>query len=667
MKQIFTLLLIIICIANTLQAQRISKLRPVNEKGERNGQWTLFYDADHSLVLDSTRAKIYRIINYENDQPIGITLEYYTNNTPRWEGRIIRDKPLESLDGVCTWYDYFGNKQVEKKYNNGEFKSSEYYHFSNGARVKLSNSWEDDITLLAEKYRAHNFKEALEALEKYINPMEFSYGPQHMYVFWSVLAICYLETDQYESYERVKGYIQWRYDSDLNEGVLNNVGLHALEFKNFDKAEEYLKRSLAQIELSLNDNPDYKTYTQVLDNLGVLFLEQKEYDKAEGYITRAHNLKQIWFYQDSIKISRSLNLLGEVQIKLGRKVTGLKNLQNGLSIDRALFRKGKIERYDNSLNDLATFYADELHFNKALELYEEEIQTTPNGVKRISDQITTLTNIAYTYSKLSRFVEAEQYYKQIELMIISNYGKTSFKYSDWLHQYAKLKHSMEDLDEAERFYKSTLNLKASLKGENNLDYATVLNNYGRCLTKQNKFWEAQNALSLSLNIRVGLSGVGDSEIYTGIQNLGGLYMEMKMYEEATVLFYSLAVAQDKVIGWANPEYFTTLQNLAGALWNSSQYQLAKIAYEESTGIAYLLFGPNSGEYLHSCLAIATLNLEQKEYFSAEKMLHRLIEKAEVNTNTTFQIRGLERLSSLYQSTGREQDYQKVVDLIDSLK
>ena len=70
-RLIITLLLTAVqCVA----AQIVFAPNAFNARGQKEGQWTLFFDGNWKRVESPAEATFYRIINYKAGRPSGITI-----------------------------------------------------------------------------------------------------------------------------------------------------------------------------------------------------------------------------------------------------------------------------------------------------------------------------------------------------------------------------------------------------------------------------------------------------------------------------------------------------------------------------------------------------------------------------------------------------------------
>ncbi|HOU99030.1 MAG TPA: CHAT domain-containing protein [Bacteroidales bacterium] len=177
-------------------------------------------------------------------------------------------------------------------------------------------------------------------------------------------------------------------------GCYNNIGVVYKSQGAYDKAAEYLIKSMYVFKEMINSNDSITStngkygFAGCCNNIGLLYTQQGLYEKAEYY------LKQSLKVRDSLKdrfgIAQCYNNIGEVH--LNRLYLKINDEQ-------------KKEEFETSLQ----------YFNKAIEIYKElsedkkNIQDNYYARRGITD---CLGNIGVLYKESQHFYEAIEMYKQ---------------------------------------------------------------------------------------------------------------------------------------------------------------------------------------------------------------------------------------------------------------
>jgi len=121
MRKAVIALMVLIGMSASIFAQIPKHPNKIDAAGKKQGMFTFLYDANWNVITKPDSAVFYRIAKYKDDQPLGITRDYYKNGTVQWEGRILQDDPqiLDSLiiqyneDGSVLRYDYYVKGEYE--------------------------------------------------------------------------------------------------------------------------------------------------------------------------------------------------------------------------------------------------------------------------------------------------------------------------------------------------------------------------------------------------------------------------------------------------------------------------------------------------------------------------------------------------------------------------
>ena len=137
MRLSISLIFVFLSIASLVFSQLPLAPNVTDEKGKRQDDWVIYYDADWHEIEDTSYAEFYRKISYENDKPIGLVTDYYTKGIKQWEGELSADRP-DLANGKVKYYYENGNimKEGLMKKNNavGEWGNytfkGKFSHFS---------------------------------------------------------------------------------------------------------------------------------------------------------------------------------------------------------------------------------------------------------------------------------------------------------------------------------------------------------------------------------------------------------------------------------------------------------------------------------------------------------------------------------------------------------
>lgn len=115
----------------------------IDSLGKKQGNWTIFYNAEWVKVQNPKLASYYRTINYKDNVPQGTARDFFITGELQWAGNLLSDDPEDVLTGEVNWY-----------YRNGIVSRKEYY--KNGKREGIANSYFDDGKLKTKETFKNN-------------------------------------------------------------------------------------------------------------------------------------------------------------------------------------------------------------------------------------------------------------------------------------------------------------------------------------------------------------------------------------------------------------------------------------------------------------------------------------------------------------------------------
>lgn len=273
--------------------------------GKRQGKWTILVDKDWNEIPTKSGAAYYRIIDYKDGKPQGVSRDYTISGQLQWEGQLISDTP-DVNDGLCIWYEPDGNKSKEITYRNGVMDGKAVYYmagkkYSEGtySQDKLNRDW----IYYGNDYNSYyqtgvqaldngKFNEAVESLQKAILLARKTYGEYssfEMNAHWD-LSLSYqslglaaeMERECREVIrlnDRVKS-TEDKYIIEFVENTANNIRLKGKS----ERCVPLFKLAAAWRErISLMEGARY--YWDLKYVLDIAFA-QKKYDSIEYYFEK---------------------------------------------------------------------------------------------------------------------------------------------------------------------------------------------------------------------------------------------------------------------------------------------------------------------------------------------------------------------------------------------
>jgi signal transduction histidine kinase len=189
--------------------------------------------------------------------------------------------------------------------------------------------------------------------------------------------------------------IQLNYKSGIVR-ALNSLALNYYYSADYERAFYFFQEQLKKLQ-DPNDFNDIHTEAECLRMIGEVLRASKDYDFSLEYLKRAEDIfKSI---KDSYGLAKTYNRFAAVYLEkyiysIEIRVTDYIEKSNQIAIN-----KGYYEIVANNFNILATYYASQKDFDKAIEIFKKTIDYFKNDEK-FSEKPNVLRNLASTYSQI---------------------------------------------------------------------------------------------------------------------------------------------------------------------------------------------------------------------------------------------------------------------------
>lgn len=317
-------------------AQAIPSSPNLSDHEGRQGRWTIYYDGDWNLIDDSTSAAFYRLINYENDKPIGAVRDFFRNGQLQMIAHLIADRPQDVMDGLCKYYTIDG--------------AIENIDFHRGNR-----STEQAIEELAADKDVQNDRRGLLALASLYHEIRSSEA-RPLYIKYANLTK--KETgDQSLEYADALRMLAWDYLRHMD--LINTEPLFFQAKNIIDRYKDQDPHLYAQM---LNDIADYYTYANRYSDALGYFIEAQEVaseripkDDYLHYII-IHNMASCYRatgdYEKALELSTiavddCYDRFGKFHRETANTIIALAAAKRGL---------GKVDEYRQDLDEVLDIY-----------------------------------------------------------------------------------------------------------------------------------------------------------------------------------------------------------------------------------------------------------------------------------------------------------------------
>lgn len=276
------------------------------------------------------------------------------------------------------------------------------------------------------------------------------------------------------------------------------------------------------------------------------------------------------------------------------------------------------EKYREAMRMQGVALTETGQHTKAIEWY----QNSP-------DSLTKFMNIGEAYYQLSRYLDAEKYYKKAEPLTQDNlesqlrlWNSQAILYLD-MGQYTTSEVLLDQL--LDTYRQNTKSEVYSIDGHLN-----AIHNYGSLLVQTGQY----NKAELYENyVRENMEkfNLTKQPLYPIVLTaLGNIKLETGRYQEAEVVLLQALQAKASLLGKNHPSYANGLALLGSVNLYNHQYDRAEDYYDEAINVLENSTGKGSDFYTSVKTNLATLFEEKKEYAQAETIMRDVMATMENN-------------------------------------
>jgi CHAT domain-containing protein len=536
------LFLLVLCYVSAV-GQNIPQNPNVTDKnGLRQGKWTIWFTKNWETTSTKDSIAYYRLIEYKEDKPVGIVIDYYLSGKKQFEGQLLADRPEEVNEGNTVWYYQNGNKMKDVTYKEGKAISEVKEYAEDGSLIE---NWEQLNNKGVALYSAGKYGEAIPLFEKARAQAEREFGrlhPDYATSCNNLALLCqrqglyakaeplFLEAKDIR--EKVLGKLHGEYATSCNNlaELFRNQGLYAKAEPLFLEAKNITEKVLSKL------HPSYATSC---NNLGLLYKSQGLYAKAEPLSLEAKNItEKVW---------------------------------------------GKLHpNYATSCDNLAALYRNQGLYTKAEPLFLEAKDIREKVLGKLHpDYAISCNNLAGFYNNQGLYAKAEPLYQEAKDIREKVLGKLHPSYAISCNNLALLYDHQGLYAKAESLYLEAKDITEKVWGKLHPDYAASCNNLAVFYERQRQYAKAEPLTLESKDIREKVLGKLHPDYAISCNNLAVLYERQDLYGKAEPLFLEAKDIREKVLGKLHPDYAISCNNLADIYQSQDLYAKAEPLYREA--------------------------------------------------------------------------------------
>ena len=299
-----------------------------DEKGLKQGQWTVLMVKDWFYTLDTSKALYYRIINYKDGKPFGLVKDYYITGEKQGEEHLKSENP-DFYEGYLVSYYKNGNKGEEG-------------YWDNNIRVNLWHYWFEDGT------------------------------PNLNYEGKFYVDNCDSQKADSVLFMAEKLYREKYGDTSLIYAQTRHYLGHYYQYINkFDEAESSYKKAYDILKFANKENhPDYY---EILNCFSVFYTNINKLWEAEPLLKEFLETGRKLFKDDNPYLAKSINDMAGFYYNRGNYKEAEPLFKEALEMRRRLF-KGDHPDLAQGINNMAMYYTHMDNNKEAEPLLKEALE-----------------------------------------------------------------------------------------------------------------------------------------------------------------------------------------------------------------------------------------------------------------------------------------------------
>lgn len=358
-----------------------------------------------------------------------------------------------------------------------------------------------------------------------------------------------------------------------------NTGDLFLELADFDSAELYLNKSLAQFKGENKFKTEIEIQTR--NSLGVLEQNRTNIEKAASYFTQNLRLIEEALGKQTVEYANTLNNLGSL-------------------------------RLEDSDYDLAeSYFKDAAYIFKSI--FDENHENNARAYE----------NLGAVAQSRSQYRKADSLYQLAEKTYINSLGASHPALINVNSKLALVKLAEAEYPTSERYFRKTLELSRTIFGNQSAAYADALSGMGLYYQSTGNLKEAKNNLEKAIDIYIEKLGKLHPSYVTSIENLSSIYQSEGNVAEALPLLNEALEMDSIIYGVRHPKYATTLHNLASLYLSNGDYNKAEDYYEKSLVIDEAVYGIENPVFASTQYNLAVLYQKQEQHRKADSLFSKV--------------------------------------------
>ncbi|HMP98613.1 MAG TPA: CHAT domain-containing protein [Cyclobacteriaceae bacterium] len=435
---------------------------------------------------------------------------------------------------------------------------------------------------------------------------------------------------------------------DADAITLNNLAAISQSRGEFEKAEQYYQKALAQF--NLESKTESQQWAETAENLSQLYIELNRFAEAEELLKKSSNIIEITYSNQHERFASSLQKKAVLYRNQSRFDESEALYQKAADIYRAK-NKEQSEAYASLVSSAAILFQIRGEYKKAEDLFMEAMTLFHQiGLTKSKEYAALLNNYAVLEQLQGDFYSSKNLLTEVVEITTSQYGEESAFTANALENLAQVYISIGNFDDATGLLNKSLAVREKIYGKQHPVYAGNLLSIGRLKQSQGAFNEAEPFFINARNTLQQSQGRNSAAYASATNALALFYQYMGNYAAAEPLFAEARITFRQLYGERSRDYATTIANLSLLYELTGREDEAIALLQESIKIDEQLLGPRHPGYAVGLHNLASLNQKAGKYTEAKDLFERALKIYELSLgiNTPSYANTLNNLGVLYQ-------------------
>jgi tetratricopeptide (TPR) repeat protein len=308
-----------------------------------------------------------------------------------------------------------------------------------------------------------------------------------------------------------------------------------------------------------------------------------------------------------------------------------------------------------SMANLASTYSNQGRWTQAEELGVQVMETRKRALgDEHPDTLTSMANLALTYSKQGRWTQAEEL--QLQVMETSK-RVLGDEHPDTLSSMANLASTYWNQGrwtQAEELGVQVVETSKRVLGDEHPDTLTSMANLALTYSNQGRWTQAEELGVQVVETSKRVLGDEHPDTLTSMANLASTYWNQGRWTQAEELQLQVMETSKRVLGDEHPSTLTSMANLASTYWNQGRWTQAEELEVQVMETRKRVLGDEHPDTLKSMANLASTYWNQGQWTQAEELGLQVMEtrKRVLGDEHPSTLTSMANLASTYWNQGR---------------